>query len=155
MLTKEQIKEIIDKKIAGQGNQVDCSSVLSVVLTEILESAFGSDTKIGDIAELETDHKSNIVEAINEVFDVIETTELVVSMSQTNPERKVIYDECMLHPQLAKNIVFYDPTDNLYYRVNGYNVTEDYLLLHAIMKGESGLRSVTIQILPNGSIAIL
>lgn len=110
---------------------------------------------VGELSALKTDHKSNIVEAINELFGVIETPELEISMAQSNAARKVIYDECMLHPSIAKNIVFLDITDNMYYKVNGYKVDNGILYLHTIMIGENNtLRSVLVQIGSNGSISI-
>lgn len=109
---------------------------------------------IGDLEDLETDHKSTIVEAINEVFDAIETSELVVSMTQSNADRKVIYNLVMAHPQIAKNIVFLNGSDSLYYRVNGYKVENNILHLHTIMNDTGVLRSIYIQIASNGSISI-
>ena len=120
--------------------------------------AFGPasvEDQIGSLSELETDHKSSLVAAINELADVLGTTELVVDMAQSQVERKVIYDLCKLHPQLAKNIVFYVPDDNLYYGVNGYNFANDLLTLHVIMKDDTNLRHNTFQIASNGSIAII
>ena len=112
--------------------------------------------QIGSLAELETDHKSSLVAAINELADVLGTTELVVNMAQSQAERKVIYDLCKLHPQLAKNIVFYVPDDGLYYGVNGYNFENELLTLHVIMKDSgTGLRHSTFQIASNGSIAVI
>lgn len=111
---------------------------------------------IGDLSDLKTDHKSNAVAAINELFDVLETPELEVSMIQTNAQRKAVYDECVLHPSIAKNIVFYNISDAMYYRVNGYNIVNNVLYLHAIMKGENGmLRSVSVQIGSNGAISVV
>lgn len=109
---------------------------------------------IGDLADLETDHKSSIVEAINEIFDVIETPEMVVSMMQSTAERQIIYNECKMRPHIAKNIVFYNISDAMYYRVNGYNVVNNILYLHTIMADGTSVRSITVQIGANGSIAI-
>lgn len=112
---------------------------------------------VGELANLETDHKSNIVEAINELFDVIETPEMEISMAQSAAQRKVIYDECVLRPSIAKNIVFYNVSDAMYYRVNGYNIVNGILYLHTVMQavdGSGGLRSVTVRIGANGSISV-
>ncbi len=106
--------------------------------------------KIGDLAALDTDHKATIVDAINELADALETEELVVSMLQTNAERKLIFDLCVQHLQLAKNIVFYQPVNQMYYRVNGYNMVNGALKLHVWV----GTNSVTATIASNGSISV-
>lgn len=110
--------------------------------------------EIGDLASLDTDHKSSIVEAINEIADAIETEELVVSMTQSNAERKVIYDLCIAKPQLTKNVVFLNGDDSMYYRVNGYKVANSILYLHTVMPGDDGLRSIVVQISSTGSISV-
>lgn len=109
--------------------------------------------QLGDLADLETDHKSNLVEAINEVFDALETEELVVSMMQSNAERKVIYDLVKMHFHLAKNIVFVN-TDGYYYKVNAYRWENDLLMLQTIM-ADGTLRSVRVSVSSTGSIAIV
>lgn len=110
---------------------------------------------VGELASLETDHKSNLVAAINELFDVLKTPELEISMMQSNAARKAIYDECVLHPSIAKNIVFFNVTDGMYYRVNGYKIVNNILYLHTIMTGENNtLRSILVQIGSNGSISV-
>lgn len=158
-MNKEKIIETIRTKIEGQGNQLDIADVLPEILIEILdaiEQAKQSGSAVGDLAMLETDHKSDIVSALNEIFDVIETTEMVVSMTKPASEMKVIYDECVLRPQLAKNIVFYQPLDGMYYRVNGYKLTNNILTLNAIMPDPAtkAPTNVTIQIASNGSISM-
>lgn len=144
-------REELEKAIQQNG------SASAVLLAEVLKHLSDmSFAVVGDLANLETDHKSNIVEAINELFGVLETPELEVSMTQTNAQRKVIYDECAKHPPLAKNIVFYNMSDAMYYRVNGYNLVNNVLHLHAIMQGEGGtLRSVVVQIGSNGTISVV
>ena len=154
-MDRNEILSLINTRLKGQGNQVDASSVLPKILAEILGLTESAEGMIGNLADLETDHKADLVTAINELFDVLETTELVVSMSQTAEEVKAVYDECIKHPQLSKNVVFYEPADNLYYRVNGYNIVGNALHLHTIMKNGTGLRSLTIQILSNGTIAVI
>lgn len=126
------------------------SVVESVTLSELLDR----NDEIGDLSELETDHKSDLVSAINELFEVLETSELVVSMEQSTADRKVIYDLVVAHPQIAKEIVFYNSADQLYYRVNGYNMVNDILTLHVIMK-DGALMDKQVQIGSNGSIAII
>ena len=106
--------------------------------------------QIGDLATLDTDHKSTLVEAINELADLIETQHFVISFSKTNEELKNIYEECKANLNLAKNIVFYNANDNLYYRVNGFNMVNNVLKLHAIM----GTTDTTINLASNGSLSI-
>ncbi len=108
------------------------------------------EAQIGDLSKLDTDHKSNIVEAINEVADALETEELVVSMLQSNADRKKIYDLCAKHLQLAKNIVFYQPLEQMYYRVNGYNMVNGILKLHVVL----GSTQTQVQIASNGTISV-
>lgn len=105
---------------------------------------------IGDLADLHTDHKDNIVNAVNEVADALETDELVVSALQSTAERKVIYDLCAQHLQLAKNIVFWQPVDQMYYRVNGYNMVNGALKLNVVL----GTTQTTVTIAANGSISV-
>lgn len=106
--------------------------------------------RIGDLADLHTDHKDKIVNAINEVADALESEELVVSMLQSTAERKAIYDLCAAHLQLAKNIVFYQPVNQMYYRVNGYNMVNGALKLHVFV----GTDSVVATIAANGTISV-
>lgn len=145
-MSREELIKVIEQN----------GSAAAILLREIFLYFEGSHhDAIGDLADLKTDHKSSAVEAINELFGVLETSELEVSMTQTNAQRKVIYDECAKHPPLAKNIVFYNMSDAMYYRVNGYNLVNNVLHLHAIMQGEGGaLRSVMVQIGSNGSISV-
>ena len=113
-----------------------------------------TDNRIGDLSSLETDHKSTLVEAINEIYDVIETPEMVVSMMQSNAERKVIYDLCAAHIHIAKNITFYNIDDGLYYPVSGYAMQNNILKLFTIMPNGTGLRSVLVNVAPNGTISV-
>lgn len=106
--------------------------------------------KIGDLASLDTDHKTNIVEAINELADMLETEELVISMMQSNAERKLIYDLCSKHLQLAKNIIFYQPSDQMYYRINGYNMVNGVLKMHVLM----GATALVVSLASNGSLSV-
>lgn len=153
-MTKKEILDLIHSKVSGQGNQVDLGSALPIILSSLLDLIGVEDTRIGDLATLETDHKSTLVEAINEVFDVVETEEMVISMMQSSAERKAIYDECILHPHIAKNIVFYNISDGYYYRVNGYKTNNNVLFLHTIMIDGQGVRSVAVQLASNGSLAV-
>lgn len=132
-------------------------SAAAILLHEIFLYFEGSHhDAIGDLTDLRTDHKSSAVEAINELFGVIETPEMEISMLQTNTQRKAIFDECVLRPSIAKNIVFYNVSDAMYYRVNGYNIINNVLYLHTIMQGESGtLRSITVQLGSNGAISVI
>lgn len=144
------IKKLIETHIQGQGNQIDLGNALPTILNAILDQ---TDGLIGDLATLETDHKASIVDAINEIFDVLETQEMVVSMMQSNAERKKIYDECVLHPHIAKNIIFYNVSDSYYYKVNGYKMVNGILHLNTIMV-DDGIRAVSVKIASNGSISV-
>lgn len=114
----------------------------------------GIQAQIGDLADLETDHKSDLVGAINELTDIAETTHFVISFEKTSEELKAIYDVCFENIILAKNIVFYNATDSLYYRVNGYNLVDSVLKLHTIMQGDSGLVDTVINLASNGSLSV-
>lgn len=152
-MTTAEIKALI-ANIQGQGDQVDIAGVLPAILEALAEGNEANAGVLGDLATLETDHKSNLVEAINEVFDVIETPEMVISMMQTNAERKAIYDECVKHYHIAKNIVFFNIDDGMYYRVNGYKLANGILTLHTIMSDGTALRSVKVNVASNGTISV-
>lgn len=154
-MSDTNLRSLVSKYVAGQGNQVDLGSALPTILLGILDLVDGLSGQVGDLSNLETDHKSDIIQAINELFDVAETQHMVISMTQSNAERKVIYDECLKHIHLAKNIVLFNADDELYYRVNGYNFHEDVLWLNAIFSDTEDLRSVTICIASNGSISVV
>lgn len=106
--------------------------------------------KIGDLADLDTDHKDTIVSAINEVADLVETQHFVISFQKSATELKEVYDECKANLVLAKNIVFYNSNTNLYYCVNGYNMVNNILKLHAII----GDVNTIINLSPNGTLSI-
>ena len=168
-----EVLERIQKLLSGQGNQVDTGSVLPSVLTSIISwigdlASLTTEAKdslveaineltsttsgaVGDMSALETDHKSDLVSAINELFDVAETDNMVISMSQTNAQRKLIYERCKEHNHLAKNIVFLSD-DGMHYRVNGYKFYNNLLYLNVIFSIEDGQSTFTIS--SNGSIAI-
>lgn len=148
MTKEEKLTEIA--KIKGQGNQIDCGTLLTDFLIELVEDG----DVVGDLASLETDHKSDIVSAINEVAEMAETDHYVISFSRTADELKAIYDECNTNIVLAKNIVFYNANDELYYRVNGYNMVGGVLKLHTIMQGESGLMDTVINLSSNGTLSV-
>lgn len=151
-MTKAEILDIVKKRIEGQGTQIDASSVLPVILGGILDIADGASTKIGDLASLDTDHKSTLVDAINEIADIVETNELVVSLTQSVEERKAVYDLVKANPQLGKNVVVIG-SDGLIYPVNGYGIIEDILHLHTIMDVEGTLTDMVLKIASNGSIS--
>lgn len=106
--------------------------------------------QIGELAGLDTDHKSTIVGAINELADLVETPHFVISLSTPSAEVKAIYNVCMENIVLAKNIVFYNSADNLYYCVNGYNKVGNVLKLHTLMQGID----VVLTIASNGTIIV-
>lgn len=125
----------------------------------LLNPYAGGDTseiqaQIGDLADLKTDHKSKLVDAINELAEIAETAHFVVSFEKTTEELVAIYDACFENITLAKNIVFYNATDSLYYCVNGYNMVDDVLKLHTIMQGDSGLTDTVINLASNGSLSV-
>lgn len=154
-MSKEELLAIVSASIDGQGNQIDIAGVLANVLREVIEQAYTQADKTGDLAELETDHKSDLVSAINEIVDIIETPKMEISMLQSSAERKKIYDLCTLHLHLAKNIEFRNINDGMIYRVNGYKVTDGILHLHTIMSENGALRNLDVQVGSNGSIAIV
>lgn len=110
-------------------------------------------SEIGSLSELDTDHKANIVAAINELADILETTELVVSLTKTAEELKNVYDLVAAHPQLGRNVVVVG-SDGLNYSVNGYGMIEDVLHLHTVMNSEGGMIDSVIKIASNGSIVV-
>lgn len=125
----------------------------------ILSPYAGGDTseiqaQIGELADLKTDHKSKLVDAINELAEIAETTHFVISFEKTSEELKDVYDACFENITLAKNIVFYNAVDSLYYRVNGYNMVDGVLKLHTIMQGDSGLTDTVINLASNGSLSV-
>lgn len=146
-MTKEEILQIIADRLDGQGNQLDTTNALPKVLRGIIDLIMLTE---GNMTELETSHKQNIVDAINEIVELIETPDMVVSMLQSVAERKKIYDLCAERLHLAKNIVFYNPSDSVYYKVNGYSMNNGILTLHA----EIGSADVVVKIASNGSISV-
>lgn len=106
--------------------------------------------KIGNLADLDTEHKSDIVSAINEVADLVETSHHVISFQRSSSELKAIYDECARNLIIAKNIVFFNMNTNLYYVVNGYNMVNGILKLHVFI----GSTDTIINLSPNGTLSI-
>lgn len=148
-MTKEE-KLALVASILAQGNQLDCGTLLTGLLKAMVED-FDS---VGDLASLLTDHKSDIVSAINEIAEIAETSHYVISLTSSTADLKAIYDECADNIVLAKNIVFYNSVDDLYYRVNGYNKATDAIKLHTIMKGDSGLMDTVITLSSNGTLSV-
>lgn len=110
---------------------------------------------VGDISQLETDHKSDLVSAINELAGIIEKFTLVISLSQPTAEVVEIYNACIVSPHLAKNIVFFNSNDSMYYVTNGYKIDNEIIYLNTIMVTEGTLTSVTLSIASNGTISIV
>lgn len=106
--------------------------------------------QIGDIAGLDTDHKATLVDAINEIASLLETPHFVISFTKSSAELKEVYEECKANLVLAKNIVFYNSNTNLYYRVNGYNMVNNVLKLHALI----GATDTTINLSSNGTLSV-
>ena len=154
-MTPDEIKALVGATIEGQGNQVDLGSKLADILGGIIDLVAGLEGSVGDLSSLETDHKSDLVNAVNELFDVTETQAMVVSLSKSSAELKSIYEACLSHIHLAKNIVFFNADDELYYPVNAYNFHEDALWLNTIFSDNGTLRSVTVSIASNGSISVV
>lgn len=145
-MTKQEFINIVNKSIEGQGSQIDLGGVLPKLLFFLVENV----DVVGDLASLDTDHKSDLVSAINEVADLIETPHFEISFSKSSADLKEIYAECKRNLTLAKNIVFYNSNTNLYYRVNGYNMVNNVLKLHTIM----GDVDTTINLSSNGTLSI-
>lgn len=152
-MTKEELKSLISYYIEGQGNQIDSGGKLPTILNGILELIAGEDA-IGELASLATDHKSDLVNAINELAGLVETPHFVISFDKTSAELREVYNECASNIVLAKNIVFYNANDGLYYRVNGYAMVSDVLKLHTIMQGESGLADTIVNLSSNGTLSV-
>lgn len=152
-MTKDQIKALVRSRIEGQGTQIDASSVLPSIFNGILD-LMAEGGEVGDLADLSTGHKSDLVSAINELARLVETPHYVISFTKTADELKEIYNACSENLVLAKNIVFYNATDELYYRVNGYAMVSGVLKLHTIMAGESGLADTVVNLSSNGTLSV-
>lgn len=124
------------------------------ILLALLSNEGDLEDIIGNLSDLETDHKSKLVDAINELADLVEKPNYVISFTTPTADLKAIYDQCKNNLVLAKNIVFYNAETELYYLVNGYNMVSDVLKLHTIMQGESGLVDTTINLASNGSLSV-
>lgn len=153
-MTRQEIIAKVNRHLLGQGSQVDVASVLPSVLLGILDLGGSTDEKVGDLASLATDHKSDIVSAINELAGLVESPHFVISFDKTADELKEVYEACAENIVLAKNIVFFNATDSLYYRVNGYAMVEGVLKLHTIMQGESGLADTIVNLSSNGTLSV-
>lgn len=152
-MTKEQLKELVAKGILGQCNQVDIGNILPTLFNEILDM-MAEASQVGNLASLDTEHKSDLVGAINELAGIVETPHFEISFSKSSEELKAIYEACAENITLAKNIVFFNANDELYYRVNGYAMVSEVLKLHTIMQGESGLADTVINLASNGTLSI-
>lgn len=145
-MNREEFNRIVEKCLKGQGTQIDVAGVLPKLFLYLADN-LGA---IGDLASLDTDHKSDIVEAINEVANLVETPHFEISFTKSSEDLKTIYNECKKNLTLAKNIVFFNSNTNLYYRVNGYNMVNNVLKLHAIM----GDVDTTINLSSNGTLSV-
>lgn len=145
-MSKQEFIDLVRKNLEGQGSQIDLAGVLPKLLLGIIDQM----ESVGDLASLDTDHKSDVVSAINEVAGLVETPHFVISFAKSSSELKEIYDECQKNLVLAKNIVFYNDSTKLYYRVNGYNISDNVLKLHAIM----GDVDTIINLASNGSLSV-
>lgn len=153
-MTRQEIIAKVNRHLLGQCSQVDVASVLPSVLLGILDLGGSTDEKVGDLASLATDHKSDIVSAINELAGLVESPHFVISFDKTADELKEVYEACAENIVLAKNIVFFNATDSLYYRVNGYAMVGGVLKLHTIMQGESGLADTIVNLSSNGTLSV-
>lgn len=57
---------------------------------------------IRNLLNLDTDHKSDIISAINELADIAEDSTMVVSFNRTSAELKDIYNKCIQYSELIK-----------------------------------------------------
>lgn len=149
-MERQEFINIVNRHLKGQGSAIDVASKLPDLLIWLAD-ALGT---IGDLASLDTDHKSDLVSALNEVADLVESPHYVISLSTPSADVKAIYEACAENLTLAKNIVFYNSTDSLYYRVNGYNMVNDILKLHTIMKNGNTLMDVVIGVSPSGTLSV-
>lgn len=138
------------KRISENGS---ASAVLLMHVLDIALSEKEDTGAIGELSELETDHKSDIVAAINELVGIVEKSTMVVSFEKTRAELASIYAECALMPELAKNIVFLS-SDGMHYVVNGYKFAGSVLTLHTIMQDGNALGSRVINLAQNGTLFV-
>lgn len=139
---------------SGNRPEMNNSSQIGARLENILDAASESFNSIGDLSDLNTDHKSNIVESINEIADIIETPEMVVSFTKTNEELKTVYNLCVAHPQLCREVVFYNAANVTYYTTNGWSIGNNVVSFHVIMEGDNGLYAATVKLSSNGTLSI-
>lgn len=128
--------------------------IIRKALNELHSSISALVGQSGDLAALDTDHKADLVEAINELAALVETPNFVIALDSSSADLKAIYNACAANIVLAKNIVFYNSTDSLYYRVNGYNIVNSVIKLHTIMQGDSGLMDTVISLSSNGTLSV-
>lgn len=135
-MEKQEFINIVNKHLAGQGTQIDVAGVFPKLFLALAEW-FDADEA-----------------TINELKDLAETPHFVISFDKTSAELKEVYEACAANIILAKNIVFYNATDSLYYRVNGYNMVSNVLKLHTIMQGDSGLVDTVVNLSSNGTLSV-
>lgn len=67
MLSKNDLLQLVAKKIKGQGNQIDCGSQLATILNEIIGKSYKTVENIGDKTSFTLNLKSGYNYKINSV----------------------------------------------------------------------------------------
>lgn len=170
--TDEELEEIYslahEKYISRQRDGQTWQTVHSVVYGSKMESLYIQENwsddclslsnvseQIGDLSSLSTDHKSNIVEAINELAEIIETPELEISFNKTSTQLKEVYSLCTAHPQLCREVVFYNANDEMSYVANGWKIGTGVIDFHLLMSGDGGaVTSTVVTLSSNGTLSV-
>lgn len=155
MLTKEQIQEQIRTLFSGNRPEANSGEAIAACLENILNAALESVNVVGELSELDTDHKSTIVEAINELSDILETPELEISFNKTSAQLKEVYNLCTAHPQLCREVVFYNANDEMSYVANGWKIGTGVIDFHLLMSGDGGtIISTVVTLSSNGTLSV-
>jgi len=70
MLSKDDLLQLVAKKIKGQGNQIDCGSQLAAILNEIIEKSYKTVENIGNKTNFILNLKSGYNYRINSVVSL-------------------------------------------------------------------------------------
>lgn len=155
MLTKEQIQEQIRTLFSGNRPEVNSGEAIATCLENILNAALEFVNTVGELSELNTDHKSNLVAAINELSDILETPELEISFNKTSTQLKEVYSLCTSHPQLCREVVFYNANDGMSYVANGWKIGTGVIDFHLLMSGDGGVViSAVVTLSSNGTLSV-
>lgn len=112
-MTKEEIKNLIDAKLTGQGNQIDISGALPTILKEIVDMAGGSEGEVvlaslnGEELFFENDRVQLTPNQINIVWRSIFGHDFV---EDTNT---LIRDKAILRNKIVKLVDYYIDEDDL------------------------------------------